>query len=130
MAAQQYDGSSIKTLTWNEHIRQRSGMYIGRLGNGDNQDDGIYILLKEVVDNAIDEFTMGFGKQVQITVEDGMVTVRDFGRGIPHENNSVIRCVSSLNTGGKFDDKNFKKSVGMNGVGTKAVIMIPKEVIV
>ena len=80
MAEQQYDGSSIKTLTWNEHIRQRSGMYIGRLGNGDNQDDGIYILLKEVVDNAIDEFTMGFGKQVQITVEDGMVTVRDFGR--------------------------------------------------
>lgn len=121
MAEQQYDGSSIKTLTWNEHIRQRSGMYIGRLGNGDNQDDGIYILLKEVVDNAIDEFTMGFGKQVQITVEDGMVTVRDFGRGIPHENSSVIRCVSSLNTGGKFDDKNFKKSVGMNGVGTKAV---------
>lgn len=121
MAEQQYDGSSIKTLTWNEHIRQRSGMYIGRLGNGDNQDDGIYILLKEVVDNAIDEFTMGFGKQVQITVEDGMVTVRDFGRGIPHENDSVIRCVSSLNTGGKFDDKNFKKSVGMNGVGTKAV---------
>ena len=121
MAEQQYDGSSIKTLTWNEHIRQRSGMYIGRLGNGDNQDDGIYILLKEVVDNAIDEFTMGFGKQVQITVEDGMVTVRDFGRGIPHESNSVIRCVSSLNTGGKFDDKNFKKSVGMNGVGTKAV---------
>ena len=96
-------------------------MYIGRLGNGENQDDGIYILLKEVVDNAIDEFTMGHGKQIQISIADGTVTVRDFGRGIPHEDNSVIRCVSNLNTGGKFDDKNFKKSVGMNGVGTKAV---------
>ena len=85
MAAQQYDGSSIKTLTWNEHIRQRSGMYIGRLGNGDNQDDGIYILLKEVVDNAIDEFTMGFGKQVQITVEDGMVTAVSYTHLRAHE---------------------------------------------
>ena len=121
MAEEKYDGKAIRTLKWNEHIRQRSGMYIGRLGNGENEDDGIYILLKEVVDNAIDEFTMGYGKQILITIADGSVSVRDFGRGIPHEDNSVVRCVSSLNTGGKFDDKNFKKSVGMNGVGTKAV---------
>ncbi len=119
MAEEKYDGSAIRTLEWNEHIRQRSGMYIGRLGNGDNPEDGIYILLKEVVDNSIDEFGMGFGKQIQITVEDGSVTVRDFGRGIPLD--KVIDATSKLNTGGKFDDKNFKKSVGMNGVGTKAV---------
>lgn len=121
MAEGQYDGSAIRTLEWNKHIRLRSGMYIGRLGNGDNEDDGIYILLKEIIDNSIDEYTMGFGKQVQVNIQDGSVIVRDFGRGIPHENNSVIRATSQLNTGGKFDDANFKKSVGMNGVGTKAV---------
>ena len=119
MAEEKYDSSAIRTLEWNKHIRQRSGMYIGRLGNGDNPEDGIYILLKEVVDNSIDEFGMGYGKQIQITVEDGSVTVRDFGRGIPLD--KVIDATSKLNTGGKFDDKNFKKSVGMNGVGTKAV---------
>ncbi len=114
-----YTDENIITLEGVEHIRMRPGMYIGRLGNGNNAGDGIYVLLKEVVDNSIDEFAMGFGKQVQITVADGEVTVRDFGRGIPLD--SVIKAVSILNTGGKFDDKAFKKSVGLNGVGTKAV---------
>ena len=94
-------------------------MYIGRLGNGNNPGDGIYVLLKEIIDNSIDEFAMGFGKQIQITIEDNTVSVRDFGRGIPLD--SVVKAVSILNTGGKFDDKAFKKSVGLNGVGTKAV---------
>ena len=116
-----YTDDNIRTLEGVEHIRRRPGMYIGRLGNGSNPGDGIYVLLKEIVDNCIDEFSAGFGKQVLINIEDRQVSIRDFGRGIPHENDSVIRCVSSLNTGGKFDDKNFKKSVGMNGVGTKAV---------
>ena len=114
-----YTDDNIITLEGVEHIRMRPGMYIGRLGNGNNPGDGIYVLLKEVVDNSIDEFAMGFGKQVQITVEDGEVTVRDYGRGIPLD--SVVKAVSILNTGGKFDDKAFKKSVGLNGVGTKAV---------
>ncbi len=114
-----YTDENIITLEGVEHIRMRPGMYIGRLGNGNNPGDGIYVLLKEVVDNSIDEFAMGFGKQVQITIENGEVTVRDFGRGIPLD--SVVKAVSILNTGGKFDDKAFKKSVGLNGVGTKAV---------
>ena len=114
-----YTDDNIITLEGVEHIRMRPGMYIGRLGNGNNQGDGIYVLLKEVVDNSIDEFAMGFGKQVQIQVENGEVSVRDFGRGIPLD--SVVKAVSILNTGGKFDDKAFKKSVGLNGVGTKAV---------
>ena len=114
-----YTDDNIITLEGVEHIRMRPGMYIGRLGNGNNIGDGIYVLLKEVVDNSIDEFAMGFGKQVQITIEDNEVTVRDFGRGIPLD--SVVKAVSILNTGGKFDDKAFKKSVGLNGVGTKAV---------
>ena len=114
-----YTDDNIITLEGVEHIRMRPGMYIGRLGNGNNPGDGIYVLLKEVVDNSIDEFAMGFGKQVQITVENGEVTVRDYGRGIPLD--SVVKAVSILNTGGKFDDKAFKKSVGLNGVGTKAV---------
>ncbi len=114
-----YNDDSIQTLEWNEHIRRRAGMYIGRLGNGDRQGDGIYVLLKEIVDNSIDEFSMGFGKRIDITIEDKTVTVRDFGRGIPL--NKVVDATSKLNTGGKFDDTNFKKSVGMNGVGTKAV---------
>jgi len=114
-----YDDNSIQTLEWYEHIRRRSGMYIGGLGNGDDSSDGIYVLLKEVIDNSIDEFSMGYGKRIDITVEDRTVTVRDFGRGIPLTR--VIDATSKLNTGGKFDDTNFKKSVGMNGVGTKAV---------
>ena len=114
-----YTEDNIKTLAWNEHIRRRAGMYVGRLGNGDDQSDGIYVLLKEVVDNSIDEFAMGFGKQIQITIEGKDVTVRDFGRGIPL--GKVSEVVSQLNTGGKFDDEAFKKSIGLNGVGTKAV---------
>jgi len=114
-----YTEENIKTLEWNEHIRSRAGMYIGRQGNGDNPGDGIYVLLKEVVDNSIDEFAMGFGKQIQIKIEGREVTVRDYGRGIPL--GSVVKVVSNLNTGGKFDDKAFKKSIGLNGVGTKAV---------
>ena len=115
----EYSDDIIKTLEGVEHIRMRPGMYIGRLGNGNNPGDGIYVLLKEIVDNSIDEFAMGFGKQIQISIEDKEVTVRDFGRGIPLD--SVIKATSVLNTGGKFDDKVFKKSVGLNGVGTKAV---------
>ena len=114
-----YTEDNIKTLEWNEHIRRRAGMYVGRLGNGDDQGDGIYVLLKEVVDNSIDEFAMGFGKQIQITIEGKEVTVRDYGRGIPL--GKVAEVVSNLNTGGKFDDEAFKKSIGLNGVGTKAV---------
>ena len=114
-----YNDDSIQTLEWNEHIRRRAGMYIGRLGNGDRQGDGIYVLLKEIVDNSIDEFSMGFGKKIDISIEDKTVTVRDYGRGIPL--GKVVDATSKLNTGGKFDDSNFKKSVGMNGVGTKAV---------
>ena len=114
-----YNDDAIQTLEWNEHIRRRAGMYIGRLGNGDRQGDGIYVLLKEIIDNSIDEFSMGFGKRIDIAIEDRTVTVRDFGRGIPL--GKVVDATSKLNTGGKFDDTNFKKSVGMNGVGTKAV---------
>ena len=114
-----YNDDAIQTLEWNEHIRRRAGMYLGRLGNGDRQGDGIYVLLKEIIDNSIDEFSMGYGRRIDITIEDKTVTVRDFGRGIPL--NKVVDATSKLNTGGKFDDTNFKKSVGMNGVGTKAV---------
>ena len=114
-----YDDNSIQTLEWNEHIRRRAGMYIGRLGNGDRQGDGIYVLLKEIIDNSIDEFSMGFGKRIDINIDGKTVTVRDYGRGIPL--NKVVDATSKLNTGGKFDDVNFKKSVGLNGVGTKAV---------
>ena len=114
-----YTEENIKTLEWNEHIRKRAGMYIGRLGNGDNPGDGIYVLLKEVIDNSIDEFAMGYGKVININIGDTGVSVRDFGRGIPL--NSVVDVTSKLNTGGKFDDSAFKKAVGLNGVGTKAV---------
>ena len=114
-----YNDDAIQTLEWYEHIRRRSGMYIGRLGNGERQGDGIYVLLKEVIDNSVDEFSMGYGKRIDITIEDKTVTVRDFGRGIPL--GKVIDATSKLNTGGKFDTANFQKSVGMNGVGTKAV---------
>lgn len=119
MAENQYTEDNIRSLDWKEHIRLRPGMYIGKLGDGASADDGIYILAKEVVDNCIDEFVMGNGKRVDVKVKDGMVTVRDFGRGIPL--GKVIDCVSQINTGGKYDSKAFKKSVGLNGVGTKAV---------
>jgi len=117
--AANYGDDNIRTLEGVEHIRLRPGMYIGTLGNGDDAADGIYVLLKEVVDNSIDEFSAGFGKQIQINVSEKEVTVRDFGRGIPL--NSVVKAVSILNTGGKYDSKGYKKSVGLNGVGLKAV---------
>ena len=114
-----YDDGSIKTLDSLEHIRRRPGMYIGRMGDGSHQDDGIYVLLKEIVDNSIDEFIMGCGKRIEITVADGRVKVRDYGRGIPLAR--LVDCVSIINTGGKYNDEAFKFSIGMNGVGTKAV---------
>ncbi len=114
-----YTEANIRSLDWREHIRMRPGMYIGKLGDGTMPDDGIYILIKEVFDNAIDEYVMGFGKNIVIEVADGEVEIRDFGRGIPL--GKVIDCVSKINTGGKYDSKAFKKSVGLNGVGTKAV---------
>lgn len=120
-----YTDANIKTLEGVEHIRRRPGMYIGRLGNGSNPGDGIYVLLKEIIDNCIDEYSAGFGRQVLIDIQDRQVTVRDFGRGIPL--NSVVKATSQLNTGGKFDDKVFKKSVGLNGVGTKAVNALSSE---
>ncbi|MCQ2092358.1 MAG: type IIA DNA topoisomerase subunit B [Fibrobacter sp.] len=119
MATVKYDESNIKTLDWYEHIRMRPGMYIGKLGDGQSPDDGIYVLAKEVIDNSIDEFAMGAGKKIEITMEDHACRVRDYGRGIPLE--KVIDCVSKMNTGGKYDSEAFQKSVGMNGVGTKAV---------
>ena len=114
-----YGSRDIKTLEWMEHIRLRPGMYIGKLGDGSFADDGIYVLLKEVLDNSIDEYIMGFGKTIEVTEEDGTVTVRDHGRGIPLE--KVKDCASRMNTGAKYDSKAFKKSVGLNGVGIKAV---------
>ena len=119
MAQNNYTEDNIRTIEGVEHIRLRPGMYIGRLGDGRSPDDGIYVLLKEIIDNSIDEFSAGFGREIRITIEDGTVSVRDFGRGIPL--GKVVDAVSILNTGGKFDDKAFKKSVGLNGVGTKAV---------
>ena len=114
-----YTEDEVKTLDWLEHIRIRPGMYIGKTGDGSSMDDGIYILLKEVIDNCVDEYQMGFGKKVDITVTKEKVTVRDYGRGIPL--GKLIDCVSQINTGAKYDSKAFKKSVGLNGVGTKAV---------
>ncbi len=114
-----YTDDNIRTLEGVQHVRLRPGMYIGRLGNGNNPGDGIYVLLKEIIDNSVDEFAMGFGRQINVEIQDNRVSVRDFGRGIPLD--SVVKAVSILNTGGKFDDKVFKKSVGLNGVGTKAV---------
>lgn len=115
----QYTEDNIRSLDWKEHIRMRPGMYIGKLGDGSTPDDGIYILIKEVIDNSIDEFVMGTGKTIEVTVRDKTVTVRDYGRGIPL--GKVVDVVSKMNTGGKYDSKAFKKSVGLNGVGTKAV---------
>lgn len=114
-----YSEDNIRTLDWQEHIRLRPGMYIGKLGDGSSADDGIYILLKEIIDNSIDEFVMKAGKRIEIKVDDGKVTIRDYGRGIPL--GKVVDAVSKMNTGGKYDSKAFKKSVGLNGVGTKAV---------
>ncbi|MDB9911021.1 ATP-binding protein, partial [Flavobacteriaceae bacterium] len=115
----QYTEDNIRSLDWKEHIRMRPGMYIGKLGDGSSSDDGIYILLKEVLDNCIDEFVMGAGKTIEILIKDQEVSVRDYGRGIPL--GKVVDVVSKMNTGGKYDSRAFKKSVGLNGVGTKAV---------
>ena len=114
-----YDEENIRSLDWKEHIRMRPGMYIGKLGDGSAPDDGIYVLVKEVMDNSIDEFVMGNGRRIDVKIKDGTATIRDYGRGIPL--GKVIDCVSKINTGGKYDSKAFKKSVGLNGVGTKAV---------
>jgi topoisomerase-4 subunit B len=114
-----YTEESIKSLDWREHIRMRPGMYIGKVGDGSSHDDGIYVLVKETIDNAIDEFVMGYGKRIDLTVTDKEVTVRDYGRGIPL--GKVVECVSKINTGGKYDSEAFQKAVGLNGVGTKAV---------
>ena len=114
-----YSEDNIRTLEWQEHIRLRPGMYIGKLGDGSSADDGIYILLKEILDNSIDEFRMKAGNKIEISIDDSKVTIRDFGRGIPL--GKVVDAVSKMNTGGKYDSKAFKKSVGLNGVGTKAV---------
>lgn len=123
-----YTEDNIRSLDWKEHIRMRPGMYIGKLGDGSAADDGIYVLVKEIVDNSIDEFVMGNGKRINIKIKDGKVMVRDFGRGIPL--GKVIDCVSKINTGGKYDSKAFKKSVGLNGVGTKAVNALSDNFIV
>jgi len=119
MVENQYTEDNIRSLDWKEHIRLRPGMYIGKLGDGSSADDGIYILIKEVIDNSIDEYVMGHGKNIEVSIRDKKVIIRDFGRGIPL--GKVIDCVSKINTGAKYDSKAFKKSVGLNGVGTKAV---------
>ena len=116
---EKYSEDNIKTLEWQEHIRMRPGMYIGKLGNGENQDDGIYVLLKETIDNSIDEYMMGFGKEIKVKIKDNKIEVRDYGRGIPL--GKVKDVASKMNTGAKYDSKVFKKSVGLNGVGIKAV---------
>src|SRR6202046_5139769 len=123
-----YDEAKIKTLSSLEHIRLRTGMYIGRIGDGSHYDDGCYILLKEVIDNTIDEFIMGHGKEVEITIDGPSVTVRDHGRGIPL--GKVVDCVSKINTGAKYNDDVFQFSVGLNGVGTKAVNALSKNFLV
>lgn len=119
MATHNYTEASIRSLDWREHIRLRPGMYIGKLGDGATHDDGIYVLLKEIIDNGIDEYVMGYGKRIDLHVTDHRVEVRDYGRGIPL--GKIIDCVSKINTGGKYDSQSFQKSVGLNGVGTKAV---------
>ncbi len=114
-----YTEDSIRSLEWDEHIRLRPGMYIGKLGDGSSPDDGIYVLIKEIIDNSIDEFIMGNGKAIDVSINDKMITVRDYGRGIPL--GKVVECVARMNTGAKYEGKAFKKTVGLNGVGTKAV---------
>ncbi len=125
---QDYTEDNIRTLDWREHIRRRPGMYIGKLGDGNSADDGIYILLKEAVDNGIDEYLMGFGKQIIVTINEDCVTVRDFGRGIPL--GKVKEVASEMNTGAKYDSKVFKKSVGLNGVGLKAINALSKKFVI
>ena len=122
---QNYTESDIRSLDWKEHIRLRPGMYIGKLGDGVSADDGIYVLLKEVIDNSIDEHLMGNGKTIEISIRDGVVQVRDYGRGIPH--GAVVDCVSKINTGAKYSEGAFSKTVGLNGVGTKAVNALSTE---
>lgn len=126
--SQQYTEENIRSLDWKEHIRMRPGMYIGKLGDGSSADDGIYILLKEVIDNCIDEFVMGSGKTIEISIKENQVSVRDYGRGIPL--GKVVDVVSKMNTGGKYDTRAFKKAVGLNGVGTKAVNALSTSFIV
>ncbi len=125
---EKYTEDTIKTLDWQEHIRQRPGMYIGKLGDGSSPDDGIYVLIKEVMDNAVDEFMMGFGKIIELEVGDGYVKVRDYGRGIPL--GKVLDVASKMNTGAKYDSRVFKKTVGLNGVGIKAVNALSKRFII
>src|SRR5215218_3244201 len=120
----EYTEESIKSLDWKEHIRLRPGMYIGKLGDGSSPDDGIYVMVKEVIDNCIDEYTMGYGKTIEVTIEGKSVNIRDYGRGIPLS--KVVDVVSKINTGAKYDSKVFQKSVGLNGVGTKAVNALSK----
>ena len=120
-----YGDDAIVTLTPREHIRLRPGMYVGTPGDGSQPDDALYVLIKEVIDNSIDEFIMGAGKQIEVTVEDGVVTVRDYGRGIPLK--SLSAAVGQMNTGGKYGGDAFKKTVGLNGVGVKAVNMLSSE---
>ena len=114
-----YTEDKIVNLSPREHVRLRPGMYIGKLGDGSSSDDGIYVLLKEIIDNSIDEFVMGEGNKIEINIDESTVSVRDYGRGIPL--GKVVECVSVMNTGGKYDTSVFKKAVGLNGVGTKAV---------
>ena len=123
-----YTEENIKSLDWREHIRLRPGMYIGKSGDGSSPDDGIYVLLKEIIDNCVDEFVMGEGKIIDIVINDDFVSVRDFGRGIPI--GKVVDVVSKMNTGGKYDTRAFKKSVGLNGVGTKAVNALSSNFVV
>ncbi len=125
MAEATYTEDNIRSLDWKEHIRMRPGMYIGKLGDGSSPDDGIYILLKEVIDNSIDEYVMGHGRQIDVVIEDGTVKVRDYGRGIPL--GKVVDVVSKINTGGKYDSKAFKKAVGLNGVGLKATNALSED---
>lgn len=125
MAQSNYTEDNIRSLDWKEHIRMRPGMYIGKLGDGSSADDGIYILLKEVIDNSIDEYVMGFGREIDVNIDNGEVSVRDYGRGIPL--GKVVDVVSKINTGGKYDSKAFKKSVGLNGVGLKATNALSEE---
>src|SRR5690606_7627655 len=123
-----YNEDSIRSLDWKEHIRLRPGMYIGKLGDGSAYDDGIYVLLKEVMDNSIDEFVMGAGKTIEISVNGHEVSIREYGRGIPI--GSVVDVVSKISTGGKYDSKAFQKAVGLNGVGTKAVNALSSNFVV
>jgi topoisomerase IV subunit B len=123
-----YSEENIKTLEWKEHIRLRPGMYIGKLGDGSSLDDGIYVLLKEVMDNAVDEYMMGFGRRIDVSIVGSEVRVRDFGRGIPL--GKVLDVSSRMNTGAKYDSKAFKKSVGLNGVGIKAVNALSSSFII